>query len=199
MKICQPVLERKKFKFVFVSLPWKPELWPDTFGGEDFLSLYYFFLRLPTRILHGSKKLKEFRRGHWEDASYEISSELAKWLGRRSRLKQNVNGRTTDNSPWHKVDWLSASGAKNILAFEIGKCLIMLPPGITGFYLPKHLLTSCRQNNNTDKMILANHIHRMYGVKWRTIKDFYTNEVGLQFSIFMCFLFINLICLQLKT
>ena len=41
-----------------------------------------------TRILHGLKKLKEFRRGHWEDASFEVSFKLAKWLGRRNRLKQ---------------------------------------------------------------------------------------------------------------
>ena len=55
----------------------------------------------------------------WEDASFEVSIKLTKWLGRISRLKEKVNARTdartTDNSPWHKLDWLSASGAKNSL------------------------------------------------------------------------------------
>ena len=47
--------------------------------------------------------MKEFKRGHWEDASHGVSTKLAKWLGRRSRLKEKVNARTTDNSPWHKL------------------------------------------------------------------------------------------------
>ena len=59
------------------------------------------------------RNLKEFSRRHWEDASHEVSTKLAKWLGRRSRLKEKVNAhthaRTTDNSPWHKL----ASAAKN--------------------------------------------------------------------------------------
>ena len=44
------------------------------------------------------KHLKEFSRGHGEDAAFEVSSELAKWLGRRSRLKQKVDAHTMDNS-----------------------------------------------------------------------------------------------------
>ena len=68
---------------------------PDTFGEEDFLSFNNFFLlvAMETRILDGSKK---FKRGHWEAASYEISTKLAKWLGRRSHLKEKVNAGTQD-------------------------------------------------------------------------------------------------------
>ena len=48
-------------------------------------------------------KMKEFMRGHSEDASYDVSIKLTKWLGRISCLKENVNtrtdARTTDNSP----------------------------------------------------------------------------------------------------
>ena len=51
---------------------------------------------METRIMDGLKKMKEFKRGHWEDASYEVSTKLAKWLGRRSRLKEKVNARTHD-------------------------------------------------------------------------------------------------------
>ena len=42
------------------------------------------------------KGLKEFKRGHWEDASYEVSTKLAKWLGRRSCLKEKVNAHMHD-------------------------------------------------------------------------------------------------------
>ena len=34
------------------------------------------------------KQLKEFRKDHREDASYEVSSQSAKWLWRRSSLNQ---------------------------------------------------------------------------------------------------------------
>ena len=39
-------------------------------------------------------KLKEFKRGHWEDAAYEVLTKLAKWLGRISCLKEKINART---------------------------------------------------------------------------------------------------------
>jgi len=42
------------------------------------------------------KNFKEFTRGHWEDASYKVSTKLAKWLGRRSRLKKKLTHGRTD-------------------------------------------------------------------------------------------------------
>ena len=67
--------------------------------------------------------LKEFRRAHWEDASYEVSSQLAKWLGKRSHFKQKVDACTTDNSPWYKLDWFWASGAKND-KYTVERCVL---------------------------------------------------------------------------
>ena len=45
---------------------------------------------MATRILHGSNNLKNLG----EDIERMLSSQLAKWLGRKSRLKQKVDART---------------------------------------------------------------------------------------------------------
>ena len=57
----------------------KIENWPTSLGDEDF----FRFVAMETRILHGSKYLKEFCWGHWEDAFCEVSSQLTHWLLKR--------------------------------------------------------------------------------------------------------------------
>ena len=59
------------------------------------------------------KKLKDFRRGHREDASYEVSSELAKWLVGKSHLKQKVDERTHERRTIRLDISLTGSGAKS--------------------------------------------------------------------------------------
>ena len=74
----------KVFNFFSVLLPWQPQ----------FLTESNFF--------------KKFWRGPWQEHFCEISSKSNKWFQRRRCLKKKLmhrrmDGRMTDNGPWHKL------------------------------------------------------------------------------------------------
>ena len=56
--------------------------------------------------------LKEFRRGHSEDASYEVSSQLAKWLGRSCLNQKSL---WTDGRKMHDGQFASRAKKENLL------------------------------------------------------------------------------------
>jgi len=81
------VHEKKIFKYLSKFPNFWPLKWP--LGGQP---------------LDFNKSESPFPR----DASHQIWLKLTKWFWRRSRLKEKVDGRTTDDAPTHQLSWPSA-------------------------------------------------------------------------------------------